>query len=84
MLGNKSDIEEGREVTSKEAHDLAKAYEVEYMECSAKTAFNIDLVFKALGKEIKKTFIDSHDLPKEKEKDSKVKIKQQRWRQKCC
>ena len=84
LLGNKSDLLETRQVTPEEAHDLASTYGVEYMECSAKTGYNIDQAFQKLGRSIKKTSIDSHDSSKKEEQDRKLKISQRRWREKCC
>ena len=48
ILGNKSDLK--RQVDLAEAEDLAKRLGGEYLETSAKTGDNVELVFKKLAK----------------------------------
>jgi len=48
LLGNKVDLE--REVDREEAEDLAKRLSCEYMETSAKTGKNVEIVFEKIAK----------------------------------
>ena len=53
LVGNKSDLEEKRQVTADEALAKAKEWNVECIETSAKTKANVDKVFFDLMREIK-------------------------------
>ena len=48
MVGNKLDLFSSRSVSYKEANNLAKKLECEYIECSVKNNINIHLIFKEL------------------------------------
>jgi len=53
MIGGKLDLHDRRSVYSKEAVDLAKAYELlDYIECSAKTGENVEIIFYKLALEL--------------------------------
>ena len=55
LIGGKSDLEEEREVSINEAKKLVKSYNfVDFMECSALTAHNVEKVFANLTDEILK------------------------------
>lgn len=41
-MGNKSDMEDKREITKEEGEELAKYYGIEFMETSAKDTVNIE------------------------------------------
>lgn len=45
LVGNKSDLEDKREVSEQEASNWARQCKIQYVESSAKTRQNVDLVF---------------------------------------
>eukprot|EP00010_Vexillifera_abyssalis_P008978 CAMPEP_0201546048 /NCGR_PEP_ID=MMETSP0173_2-20130828/2448_1 /ASSEMBLY_ACC=CAM_ASM_000268 /TAXON_ID=218659 /ORGANISM="Vexillifera sp., Strain DIVA3 564/2" /LENGTH=172 /DNA_ID=CAMNT_0047954633 /DNA_START=102 /DNA_END=620 /DNA_ORIENTATION=+ len=53
IVGNKVDLEDRREVTTKEAKDLASVYECSFMEASAKTRFNVEEIFTNLVRQLR-------------------------------
>ena len=54
LVGNKSDLEEEREVKTKQGEDKAKFYEIPFFETSCKDGSNINEAFEALTEEILK------------------------------
>jgi small GTP-binding protein len=55
MIGGKLDLHDRRSVFSKDAVDLAKKYDLlDYIECSAKTGENVELIFYKLALELTK------------------------------
>ena len=52
LVGNKSDLQESREVSSEEGATLAKELKIYYMETSVKTNENIDEVFESIALKI--------------------------------
>lgn len=50
LLGNKSDLEESRQVEISEIDDLISRYNLHYIEVSAKTGDHIKLAFESLTK----------------------------------
>jgi len=55
MIGGKLDLHDKRSVFSKDAVDLAKKHEIlDYIECSAKTGENVELIFYKLALELTK------------------------------
>lgn len=54
LVGNKADLEEGRVVSVEQAKELAASWRVPYIETSAKTRHNVDVVFNQLLVEIKR------------------------------
>jgi len=48
VVGNKADLEELRQVPRREAEQLCRSFACEYIESSAKTNLNIDLIFHTL------------------------------------
>lgn len=54
LVGNKADLDERREVSQEAAQEQAQAWQVPYIETSAKTRHNVDTVFYELLREIKK------------------------------
>merc|ERR1711916_133607 len=55
LVGNKSDLETDRQVSTAEGGDLAKSYNIPFMETSAKTRTNVEESFFELVREIRKT-----------------------------
>ena len=54
LVGNKCDLEEKREVETKQGEDKAKLYEIPFLETSCKDGTNINEVFEILTEEILK------------------------------
>ena len=55
MIGGKLDLHDRRSVYSKDAVDMAKKYNLlDYIECSAKTGENVELIFYKLALELTK------------------------------
>ncbi|CAB1421332.1 unnamed protein product [Pleuronectes platessa] len=54
LVGNKSDLEERRQVSADEATAKASEWGVQYVETSAKTRANVDKVFFDLMREVRK------------------------------
>jgi GTPase SAR1 family protein len=48
MIGNKTDLEDKRQVTTKEAQEFAKANKILFMESSAKNGYNIEKAFECV------------------------------------
>lgn len=54
VVGNKSDLEEERQVTTAEGQDLSKSFGCPFFETSAKTRVNVEESFYQLVREIRK------------------------------
>lgn len=54
LVGNKSDMVDERQVTTKEAQDLARNFGVQFFATSAKTRTNVDEIFYELVREVRK------------------------------
>ena len=54
VVGNKSDLESERQVSSQEGGDLAKNFTAPFFETSAKTRVNVEESFYQLVREIRK------------------------------
>lgn len=55
LVGNKSDLEPERQVTTGEGQDLARTFNAPFMESSAKTRVNVEEAFFELVREIRKS-----------------------------
>ena len=62
LIGNKSDLNDEREVTYEEGEAYAKSHKMMFLEASAKTGFNINEIFeksvRQIGKNIKNKVYD--------------------------
>jgi Ras-related protein Rab-1A len=54
LVGNKCDMEEIRKVTHDEGAELARHFEIPFLETSAKNSINVEQSFITMSKEIKK------------------------------
>ena len=61
LVGNKSDLEEQREVTFDEGVELAKKYDIPFLEVSAKNWIHIDDTFTTMASEIQARFFERKD-----------------------
>uniref|UniRef100_UPI00358FBC49 ras-related protein Ral-A-like n=1 Tax=Myxine glutinosa TaxID=7769 RepID=UPI00358FBC49 len=80
LVGNKSDLEDKRQVSVDEAHNRAGQWGVSYVETSAKTRANVDKVFFDLMREIRARKME---LNKENGKKKKNKSLGKRIRERC-
>ena len=53
LVGNKCDMEESRKVSTEEGMEVAKHYEIPFLETSAKNCVNVESSFVTMAKEIK-------------------------------
>jgi Ras-related protein Rab-1A len=54
LVGNKCDMEELRKVSTDEGSELARHFEIPFLETSAKNSINVEQSFVTMSKEIKK------------------------------
>lgn len=81
LVGNKSDLEERRQVSVEEARGKAEEWGVQYVETSAKTRANVDKVFFDLMREVR-----GKKMSENKDKNGKGKNKKNKksFRERCC
>ena len=53
IVGNKCDLKERREVTTKQGQELSEQYGLKFMEVSAKASINVEEAFTTLVKDIR-------------------------------
>ena len=63
LVGNKCDLVEARQVTQKEAQDLARNFGVQFFATSAKTRTNVDEIFYELVREVRKDITAQQQKP---------------------
>ncbi|XP_056599481.1 v-ral simian leukemia viral oncogene homolog Ab (ras related) [Triplophysa dalaica] len=80
LVGNKSDLEDRRQVGVEEAKARADQWGVSYVETSAKTRANVDKVFFDLMREIRARKMEDGQKKDENKRKSLVK----RIRERCC
>ncbi|XP_023682746.1 ras-related protein Ral-B isoform X1 [Paramormyrops kingsleyae] len=78
LVGNKSDLEERRQVAVEEARSRAEEWGVQYVETSAKTRANVDKVFFDLMRNVQAK------KSKNKEKKEKSGGNKKGFRERCC
>lgn len=66
LVGNKSDLEEQREVTYDEGVELAKKFDIPFLEVSAKNALHVDDTFTTMATEIQARFLKEKSQKKDK------------------
>ncbi|XP_056292348.1 ras-related protein Ral-B [Pseudoliparis swirei] len=81
VVGNKSDLEERRQVSVDEARGKAEEWGVQYVETSAKTRANVDKVFFDLMREVR-----GKKMSENKDKNGKGKNKKNKksFKERCC
>jgi small GTP-binding protein len=60
LVGNKSDLEDKRQVSKEEGQDLADKYGIQFYETSAKTGDNVDAIFYNSADEIAKKIDENY------------------------
>ena len=68
MVGNKCDLEELRKVSTEEGMELAKHYEIPFLETSAKNSVNVESSFITMSKEIKRNIQNKASSMKDQDK----------------
>jgi len=56
LIGNKCDKEGDRKINFEQGADLAKQYEMPFLEASAKSAYNVEQVFTTITRAISEKF----------------------------
>ena len=90
LIGNKSDLEEDREISKEEGQAFANRNGMQFMETSAKMNTNVDEAFQALGKLMiefnsgQKTTMASQNKNDKKKTLSASKGKDLNSKKKCC
>jgi small GTP-binding protein len=83
LVGNKCDIEEGRQVKKEEGKEYAKKKELKFYEVSAKDGTNVNKAFDDLIKDILSTYSPSEVSKKRASKMLSVPMPQQK-KKSCC
>jgi len=55
LVGNKCDLQDQRVITTEQGHDLARKFNCEFVEASAKSRINVDTIFQSLIKQVNKS-----------------------------
>ncbi|XP_076015246.1 ras-related protein Ral-B isoform X1 [Genypterus blacodes] len=81
LVGNKSDLEDRRQVSVDEARGKAEEWGVQYVDTSAKTRANVDKVFFDLMREVRGKKISEN---KDKNGKGKNKKNKKSFKERCC
>lgn len=68
LIGNKCDLEEKREVSFEEGQELAKNFDVPFLEVSAKNSTNIEECFTKMATDIHEWFMQMKKEKKDRDK----------------
>lgn len=63
LVGNKSDMEDTRQVTREEGEELAASFQMPFLETSAKQSVNVEEAFVTMTKEIKEKNLKQGSKP---------------------
>ena len=74
LVGNKCDMEDQRQVDTKQASDLAADLGLEYFETSAKTGLNIDQVVQRMAEKIIESRKPNKDMVEEPSKEANIRL----------
>ena len=80
IAGNKSDMDEERNITFEEASELAKKFKIDYVEVSAKTGLNVKILFELLSKYMVKKYEEPNNLSTRKKKNDKSKFQFEKYK----
>ena len=83
LVGNKSDIQDQRQVNKEEGEEFAKKNNIKFYEVSAKVGTNVDEAFESLVKDILKNYSPNEKNKKRASRMLIVPIKQGK-KKKCC
>jgi Ras-related protein Rab-2A len=74
LIGNKSDLEHRRAVSTLEGQEFADARTLLFLETSAKTAFNVEMAFLKTADEIHHPLKDKEDVAKERKRGNALSL----------
>lgn len=63
LIGNKCDLVDKKVIDTERGQALADEYDIEYLECSAKSSTNVDEAFIRLARDIKGRLLDNGEAP---------------------
>lgn len=78
IAGNKSDLEDERKISFEDGSRIGKKFKVDFVEVSAKTGMNINILFELLSKYMIKKF-EEPNVSRVKKRSDKSKIKIDRF-----
>ncbi len=73
LVGNKCDMDEARKVSHEEGLELAKHYEIPFLETSAKNSINVETSFITMSNEIKRNIQNKASTTGSGSRDNKFK-----------
>jgi len=80
LIGNKSDLEDKRQVQASEAQEFADGLEIEFIETSALDGSHVEQSFRSLSRNIKERVDQNEDL----QKKSEIKLHMPNTKKKKC